>query len=321
MFHLWIVSSALKSENPIKEPFFIFQVNPYKLMLKPQCGISSKKTGPAGPDDTTARVNLPLSVSIVALNEEDRIGRTLASIQDIASEIVVVDAHSSDRTCEIAAAYGASVFQEAWKGHVAQKNCALDKCAQPWILALDCDEVVDDELRRSIIQAVTHGNAAGYILNRKTCYLGKILNHAWQPDLKLRLVNAARNPRWGGYDPHDVLMVEGETRRLQGSLIHYSYRDLSDHMQRMVKYAHITAQSYHQNGKQFRLYKLLLNPVASFVKKYFLRCGFRDGFLGLTTAACSLIYVFMKYYFLWEISHRENLLHLKKKESGIGRRP
>lgn len=244
---------------------------------------------------------LPLSISIISMNEKDNIARTLESIKDIAAEIIVVDSHSTDNTREIAASFGAKVFEEDWKGHVAQKNSALEKCTQPWILALDCDEVVDDELRASIIEAVNHGTAAGYTLNRKTYYLGKMLEHAWQPDLKLRLVQREKAPRWGGYDPHDVLKIEGKIGRMNGALIHYSYRDLYDHLQRMVKYAKVAAQSYDKNGKKFKLSSMLLNPVASFVKKYFFRAWFLDGFLGFTAAVSSVVYVFFKYFFLWEI--------------------
>jgi glycosyltransferase involved in cell wall biosynthesis len=85
---------------------------------------------------------LPLSVSIISFNEEGNIGRTLDSIKDIAAEIVVVDSHSTDRTCQIPREYGAVVYSEAWKGYIRQKTSAMNQCRQSWILAIDCDEVV-----------------------------------------------------------------------------------------------------------------------------------------------------------------------------------
>ena len=125
---------------------------------------------------------LPLSVSLISLNEEDNIGRTLESIKDIASEIVVVDSHSTDKTREMAKGYSARVFEEDWKGYVDQKNSALDKCTREYILSLDCDEIVSSDLKESIIRAVRDREADGYYINRKTCYLGRFLEHTWQPE-------------------------------------------------------------------------------------------------------------------------------------------
>ena len=150
---------------------------------------------------------LPLSVSLISFNEAENIARTLASIADFAAEIVVVDSHSSDDTRAIAADFGARVFEEDWKGHVAQKNSALSKCTQPWILALDCDEVVSPELQNAIKAAVTEDVGSGYRVKRRSDYLGKRLRYNWYPDRKLRLVKQDAEPRWAGYDPHDRLQA------------------------------------------------------------------------------------------------------------------
>lgn len=248
---------------------------------------------------TTAE--LPLSISIISFNESANIGRTLDSIKAIASEIVVVDSHSTDNTRKIAEASGARVYVEDWKGHIRQKNSALEKCTQPWILSLDCDEVISLELREAIIKAVQQGTLPGYRINRRTFYLGKMLRYAWQPDWNLRLVRRDAGPRWVGYDPHDRLQIDGRCGRLNGDLIHYSYADLRDHMQRLVAYAEITAKSYHRNGKRFQWHHLLINPQVAFIKKYLLKRAFLDGSQGFFVSMSSFIYVFLKYLFLWEI--------------------
>ena len=244
---------------------------------------------------------LPLSVSLISFNESANIGRTLDSIQAIASEIIVVDSHSTDNTLEIAEAKGAKVYVEDWKGHIRQKNSALEKCTQPWILSLDCDEVVSPELCESVIKAVNSGARSGYRINRRTFYLGKLLRYAWQPDWNIRLVRHDAGPRWVGYDPHDRLQITGPIGRLKGDLIHYSYADLRDHMQRLVAYAEITANSYHQNGRRFQWHHLLINPPAAFIKKYLLKRAFMDGSQGFIVSMSSFVYVFLKYLFLWEI--------------------
>jgi glycosyltransferase involved in cell wall biosynthesis len=249
---------------------------------------------------------LPLSVVLISFNEEDNIGRTLESVSSIASEIIVVDSHSTDKTVEIAKQFGAKVYIEDWKGFTDQKNSALEKCTQSWVLSLDCDEVLNEELRQSIAGAVISGLFNGYVLNRRSFYLGKFMRFSWQPDRKLRLVRASANPRWDGGDLHESLHVDGQTGMLNGELEHYSYKDLQDHMSRVVKYARIGAENYKRKGHKKSFFKLVFNPPAAFIKKYFFKLGFLDGFRGLLVAFSSLFYVFLKYAFLWELENNKS---------------
>jgi glycosyltransferase involved in cell wall biosynthesis len=246
---------------------------------------------------------LPLSISIISFNEADNIGRTLESVYRFASEIIIVDSFSTDATCEIAAQYGAHIYKEEWKGMVAQKNSAISKCSQPWILCLDCDEVVSSMLGANIKAAVGSGAHDGYLLKRRSHYLGKRLEHSWYPDKKLRLVKLSARPHFEGYDPHDKLAVSGSIGELEGDLIHYSFKNLEDHFLRMVKYARITAQSYHMAGKKFHWFQALLRACFAFNKRYFFQRGFLDGMHGYIVAMSSFTYVLLKYFFLWEMSH------------------
>ncbi|TCK59513.1 glycosyltransferase family 2 protein [Seleniivibrio woodruffii] len=245
---------------------------------------------------------LPISVAIISFNEEQNIERTLKAVLPFVSEVIIVDSHSTDGTPEIARMLGAKVYDEDWKGHIAQKNSALAKCTMPWILCLDCDEVVDEGLRADIERAVNSGELDGYSVNRRTFYMGKFLKHSWQPDWKLRLVKRDSKPEWGGYDPHDVLKINGKTGKLRGGhLLHYSYKDIYDHYQRLVKYAKIAAQSYHKNGEDFCYCDLVIKPAFAFIKKYILKAGFLDGYAGFAVACSSFIYVYLKYLFLKEL--------------------
>lgn len=248
---------------------------------------------------------LPLSVSIISFNEEGNIERLLKSVVEFATEIVVVDSHSTDRTREIAESYGARVFEEDWKGHIDQKNSALEKCTQEWILSLDCDEEVSPELEASVHRAISEGRYDGYKINRRTHYLGQFLKHAWYPDRKLRLVKRSSKPHWAGYNPHDVLFVEGEVGSVSGDMYHYSYKGVEHHFVSTVGYARLSAQSYAEKGKQFRLHKLLLNPPFAFFKRYIIQKGFLDGQRGLVVAFSTFLNVFLKYLFLWEINFKK----------------
>ncbi|WP_029520942.1 glycosyltransferase family 2 protein [Persephonella sp. IF05-L8] len=248
---------------------------------------------------------LPLSVALISYNEEDNISRTLKAIQDIASEIILVDSGSTDKTIEIAKSFGAKVFIEEWKGFREQKNSALEKCSQEWILFLDCDEVVSKELKKSIIDAIKNPFADGYLINRKTVYLGKPLKYAWQPDLKLRLVNKNSNPRWEGGEIHEFLVIDGKVKKIKGDLFHYSYKDIKEHFTKVINYSYIAASELHKKGKKFKLHKIILNPMASFIREYFLKRGFLDGIRGFIVAISATVYSFLKYIYLWEMQKKD----------------
>lgn len=258
----------------------------------------------------------PLSVALISYNEEENIARALGSVGEIAGEMVVVDSNSTDRTVDIAMDCGARVFNEDWKGFRDQKNSALAKCTSEWILCIDCDEVVSNELRDSISNAMRDKGQSGYYLRRKTYYAGRLLRFSWQPDKKLRLVRRSANPCWKGDLVHEYLSVDGGTGNLAGPLYHYSYRDISAHFQRTVKYARLSAESYVMQGKRFHIHNLLLNPVLKMIRRYFLQLGFLDGVAGLTAAFSTMVFTFLKYVFIWEI---ERAGPAGKGRSGAGR--
>ena len=243
-----------------------------------------------------------LTVAIIAHNEQDRLPKTLEQIQDIASEIILINSCSTDNTVAVAQSYGAKVFTEEFKGYVEQKNSLIPKCTQDWILFLDADEVVNDELKAAIVKAIASGNAQAYEMNRLTFYLGKLLKHAWQPNYRLRLVRRAAHPKWVGEIVHESLACDDAVARLPGYIIHYSYRDVNDHFERTIRYAKMSAQSYIKRGKKPSLAKIIFSPVFSFIKLYFIKLGFLDGRAGYIAAQSAFIYTFLKYVFLWEAS-------------------
>lgn len=244
---------------------------------------------------------LPLSVAIITLNEEARLPQCLASVRDLAAEIVIVDSGSTDGTETIAKAFGARFLVQPWRGHVAQKNLAWAACSQPWVLGLDADEVVSPELAASLrgLLAGEPPTADGYWINRRTFYLGRWIRHAWYPEWRLRLARREK-ARWAGLDPHDRLEVNGPTARLRGDLLHYSYRDLQDHFQRAVRYARIAAESLARQGQRCRWYHVVASPWVAMVKRLVLKQGFRDGLRGWIIAYATFFSVLAKYAFLFE---------------------
>ncbi len=250
-------------------------------------------------------LKIPFSVAIITYNEEKNLPKTLKAVKDIADEIIVVDSYSTDKTVEIAKNFGAKVFVEEWKGYRDQKNSALKKCNNQWILFLDADEVVSDELKKSIIEAIKNPKANGYYLNRKTYYAGKFLNYVWQPDWVLRLVKKSANPKWEGGNVHEFLTIEGTTGKLSGYLYHYTYKDIYEHFQKSLKYAKISAEEMYKKGKKFKIHKLIINPFWAFFRIYVIKLGFLDGIRGLSVAMSYFFSTFLKYLFLWELEQGE----------------
>ena len=233
---------------------------------------------------------MELSVVIITFNEERNIARCLASVKDVADDIVVVDSFSTDATERIAREHGARFVQHAFAGHIEQKNWAVTQAEHPWVLSLDADEALDEELMRSI-QEVKRGphRADGFTMARLTNYCGTWIKHGgWYPDIKLRLWDS-RKGRWGGTNPHDRYELEDGARtvRLNGHILHYSFYTVEEHAQQVERFALIAAKASHRNGKRSGPLQVLFSPVWRFIHGYFVRGGFLDGPAGFTIARLS----------------------------------
>jgi glycosyltransferase involved in cell wall biosynthesis len=244
---------------------------------------------------------LPLSVALITLNEESNLPRCLESVRELASEIVVIDSGSTDRTAEVAARFHAHFESLPWRGYVAQKNAALERCTQPWVLCLDADEAVSPELASAIRGALANGQLPerGLFANRLNFYCGDWIHHAWYPEWRLRLARR-ESAQWVGLDLHERLEVKGPTRRLGGDLWHYPFNSFRDHFQKAIKYAGLAADSYARNGRPFRWYQALFSPWLAFLKVLILKGGWRDGWRGWAIAGARWLEVFAKYCFLLE---------------------
>jgi glycosyltransferase involved in cell wall biosynthesis len=241
-----------------------------------------------------------LTACIITYNEADRIADCLRSL-DFCEEIVVVDSHSTDDTRELAAALGARVIERDWPGYRTQKQFAVEAASYDWVLCLDADERVSGRLRAEIVALRARGfaGAAGWSVPRITAYFGRFLWHGnAYPDRLVRLFDRRRGG-WTGYEIHENTTVAGRVGRLHGHLEHYAYRSLSDHMNRMQRYADLMAQALYEHGRRCGLMRVLLNPAWRFVRGYLLRLGFLDGWRGLVFALVESGYVRRKYLGLY----------------------
>lgn len=242
-----------------------------------------------------------LSVAIIALNEQDRIGLAIKSCASVAQEIVVVDSGSSDNTVELAASLGARVIHQDWLGYVAQKQLALEAATGQWVLNLDADEALSDELCREIAAALgsAPSNIAGYSMPRLSRYLNRWIRHGgWYPDRKVRLVRRGA-AHWIGDGLHERLEVAGTVEELASPLIHYVYRDMFDQVQTINRFSGVEAD---HRGARSAGYVLLglLHCVGKFLECYVWKLGLLDGIPGLIIAMNSSFYVFLKHAKAWE---------------------
>lgn len=244
-----------------------------------------------------------ISAAIITLNEEKKIGDCLRSL-DWVDEIVVVDSVSSDRTREIAEALGAKVIEQPFLGHVKQKQLAVDRCSNDWIIALDADERVTGPLKEEIIRLFESTPETqlknGYTVARKSFHLGRwILHGGWYPDRNIRLFNR-KHGKWSGVNPHDVITVEGKPGCLKGALEHYVFDDLSHNVRTNNSYSSISAKILFEEGNKPSLLKLLFKPFGKFIETYLVKRGFLDGMAGFIISIGAAYSMFLKYAKLWE---------------------
>ena len=254
------------------------------------------------------KLNSPVTVSaiIVCFNEEDRIQDCLESVR-WCDEIVVVDSYSTDRTPEICRRFADRFIQRPWTGYREQKEYAHSQATKEWVLLVDSDERVTNELREEVLDVLAKeaGRYSGYAVPRLVYYLDRWWRRGgWYPDYDVRLFRRDR-VSWGGSDPHEKILVNGPVRRLCHPLHHYSYRNIEDHVERINRFTSISSKELRKEGCRWRLSDALLRPPVRFYRSYVLKRGFMDGFAGFYIAITAAVYVFLKYAKLWELELEE----------------
>lgn len=224
---------------------------------------------------------IKLSAAIITYNEEKNIKRCIKSLLPVVDEIIVVDSLSNDKTAEIAASLGAIVISQKFLGHIQQKNLTIEKTSYNYVLSLDADEALSPELQKSILEIKNNWQKDGYSFNRLTNYCGKwIKTCGWYPDVKLRLFEKGKG-EWQGLNPHDEFrLFNGKPQHLEGDLLHYSFYTVEQHLKQIDYFSTIGAKALHDKGIKGSIVKMYLNPVAMFLKSYFIKGGILDGKYG-----------------------------------------
>ena len=224
----------------------------------------------------------PICVIVIARNEAENLKKSLASVADWVADIVVVINDCTDNTGEVARGFGARVFEHSWQGYRDQKNFALNLAEQSWVLNLDADEVVSAQLRQSITTFMESDDPAvtGAVFSRRTWFMGRWIKHGdWYPDRKLRLFRKGSG-RFVGKAVHENIEIEGQTANLGGDLLHYSFPSIRHYHQKQLIYAKEVYRQQLRESKTWSGPQAVIRPLWRFLRAYFLRLGFLDGFAG-----------------------------------------
>jgi glycosyltransferase involved in cell wall biosynthesis len=262
---------------------------------------------------------MTISCIIITCNESKNIRRCLESVK-WADEIVVVDSNSTDDTKKIASEFTDKIFNLDWGGFGAAKEFAKNQARGEWILSVDADEVVKQELKEEILKVINSADPQdGYFIPRRSNFLGRWMKHGgWYPDLVLRLFKKQKG-QFTSRLVHEKVIVDGRTGNLKNDLWHYTDPDLDRYLVKMNRYTSIDALQRLKEDKTSSPIDLLIRPVATFTKMYFFKMGFLDGMAGLILAVSSAFHVFVKYAKLWHLNQssiEENQKKILKGKKG-----
>lgn len=242
-----------------------------------------------------------LSAIIITYNEETKIQRCITSLQAVAEDIVVVDSFSKDQTKQICKENGVRFFENEFTSYANQKNFAVSLAKYDHILSLDADEYLSEELTESIQKLKENWNGEAYKMNRMSAYGGKWIKHGnWYPDGQIRLWNKNYG-KWGGENPHEKILLEAgiKVSKINGDLLHESYDNCAETLEKVQLYSEIFAQS-NVLKKPIGIWGILVHTGFAFFKSYFLKRGFLDGYEGLAVAMSVTNHTFYKYAKLYE---------------------
>lgn len=254
-------------------------------------------------------MDIKISAAVITTNNEDTIKKTMDSLSWV-DEIVVVDGFSTDSTPKIVNSYEKVSFHERkFMGHVEQKNYALSLSSNDWVMCIDSDEEVSNELKEQILDFLgniksLNSNGKNYVacrFPRHSFHLGKWIDHGgWYPDRKIRFLNKNFG-KWAGVNPHDIIEVQGDILELNGELVHYSFKDLFDQIKTNNYLSSAAANAFFRKKVNFSIFRLLGKPMGKFLETYVVKKGFMDGMPGFIISVGAAYSMFLKYAKLWEL--------------------
>ena len=247
---------------------------------------------------------IPLSVYMITLNNGYTVERALTSVIGWASEIVVVDSHSSDGSTETLARFADKLYQFDTTDQREKYQFAQDKCTNDWVLFIDADEWLTPEFKSEVAGIIADETSKdGYIAHRRNIYLSREIKHGgWYPDREIRLYKKKKGGWQGGI--HAKVHINGKTGTLKNHYMHTPYMDTAHQIRTIERYATAYAEDLLGSGKRFHIANMFVRPIFRFVRDYIFKMGFLDGVPGIIIAVSTVYYVFMKQAKLWEMEKK-----------------
>ncbi len=246
-----------------------------------------------------------ISAVLLTKNEEKNIDRCLGSLHWV-DEIVIVDTGSTDQTLTLVRKYTEKIETgDIRKGFAYNRNLGNERARNRWVLKVDPDEVISEDLASEIREALAREDGAdGYYAATRSFFRGKwIRGCGWYPMYQVRVFDKTR-ARWD-LPVHERLILDGKTETLRNDIIHYSYDDIEHYFRKFNLYTSMEARRLREEGKRVRFWNMpsmfLLRPAGYFVKSYLFQKGWRDGFYGFAVSLYSSLYVLVKYMKLYEM--------------------
>ena len=244
------------------------------------------------------------SVYIICKNEEKHIKRVLESVKDF-SEIIIVDSGSSDKTLEIATSYTNKIYHQDWMGFAKQKEYARSLCSNEWVLNLDGDEELTQELKQEIINTIEENKIDGLNIKISSSYLGKFNSEKSKFNRRIRFFRKS-----AGYYPdklvHESIVVNGRIEKAKGFIYDYGTIDLKTHLNKINEYSSLRALEKFEKNKKSSLIKLLFIFPLAFLKSFIIKRGFLNGTRGFIAAINNSFYAFLKEAKLYELNNSKD---------------
>lgn len=244
-----------------------------------------------------------LSVVIITLNEEKRLEECLKSLEKLDAEIIVVDSGSKDKTLEIAKKYDCEVFHRNFDNFANQKNWAVSKSTKAWILSVDADEVIPQDLAEEIMQAIKKEEYSGFLIPRRNFILGGEIKYSrWSPDKHIWLWKKDLG-KWIG-EVHEEVIVEGKVGQLRSKKIHYQQNSVADFISGNDFYSTLFSRKLFNEGVRFSLWSFFWDPTFEFFLRFFYKLGFLDGWRGFVLSYLMAIYKITIWIKVWELERK-----------------
>jgi glycosyltransferase involved in cell wall biosynthesis len=245
-----------------------------------------------------------ITAIIPTLNEEIHIEEAINSVC-FADEIIVIDSFSTDKTIELAKKYDVKIIQRVFDDFSSQKNFAIDQATHEWIYILDADERVSDLLKKELLTAIKNPkNVVGFYVKRSTFFAGKQIKYGGIQNDKVIRLFLKEYCKYDGSLVHEKIEFRGKVEILKQHLEHYTYRDYNHYTHKLNKYSTLKAQELFNKEKKVNLFHLTFKPAARFIKHFFIKQGFLDGYAGLIFAKTQAYGVLTRYVKLWLMNQK-----------------